>query len=344
MKHYLLPNTGNYYKASLHTHTSLSDGQLSPEEAKRKYMDLGYSIVAYTDHEILVPHNDLTDESFLAITSFEVSVSEQHHGAEGAKKCYHLNLYAKDPARTDSAVFSMRYVWNDRMKALVAENAKSTDYRRFYSTEAVNDLIRTANGDGFLVSYNHPVWSLQRYPDYIDLEGLWGIEVFNTGCFLGGWVETTQPFCDLLSKNKRLFPLCTDDSHKEADCGGGWVMVNADRLEYGAVMDSLERGDFYSSTGPEIREFYVEDNVAHISCSEAVSITILSERRSVVHAGGSAENPLTEVTLDLSRYLSRTNNVDFHPAKPYIRLEIIDKYGKTAYTRAYEHSEFREGN
>ena len=32
MKKYLLPETGNFYKANLHVHTTISDGALSPEE------------------------------------------------------------------------------------------------------------------------------------------------------------------------------------------------------------------------------------------------------------------------------------------------------------------------
>ena len=56
MKRYLLPETGRFFKANLHCHSNLSDGQLSPEEIKKIYMDKGYSIVAYTDHDILLPH------------------------------------------------------------------------------------------------------------------------------------------------------------------------------------------------------------------------------------------------------------------------------------------------
>ena len=34
MKKFLLPETGNYYKANLHCHTNISDGNLTPEEMK----------------------------------------------------------------------------------------------------------------------------------------------------------------------------------------------------------------------------------------------------------------------------------------------------------------------
>ena len=38
MRKYLLPNTGNHYKANLHVHTTVSDGQMTPEEIKRIYI------------------------------------------------------------------------------------------------------------------------------------------------------------------------------------------------------------------------------------------------------------------------------------------------------------------
>ena len=52
MKKYLLPETGNFYKANMHCHTCLSDGKPTPEEMKEHYKGLGYSIIAFTDHDL----------------------------------------------------------------------------------------------------------------------------------------------------------------------------------------------------------------------------------------------------------------------------------------------------
>ena len=70
MKKYLLPNEGNFYKANLHCHSSLSDGTLTPKELKDLYKANGYSVLAYTDHDIFIPHNELTDDSFVALSGF----------------------------------------------------------------------------------------------------------------------------------------------------------------------------------------------------------------------------------------------------------------------------------
>ncbi len=49
MKKYLLPESGKFYKANLHLHTTISDGRMTPEEVKQAYMEQGYSLLAYTD-------------------------------------------------------------------------------------------------------------------------------------------------------------------------------------------------------------------------------------------------------------------------------------------------------
>ena len=40
MKKYLLPEKGNFYKANLHTHSTISDGKLTPEAVKEAYKEL----------------------------------------------------------------------------------------------------------------------------------------------------------------------------------------------------------------------------------------------------------------------------------------------------------------
>ena len=37
MKKYLIKEEGNFYKANLHMHTTVSDGKMTPLEVKEKY-------------------------------------------------------------------------------------------------------------------------------------------------------------------------------------------------------------------------------------------------------------------------------------------------------------------
>jgi len=279
MKRQLLAQK-NAYKANMHMHTTVSDGRMTPEETKQAYKNAGYSIVAFTDHEVIVPHNDLRDEAFLPITSFEVAVSERCPGKIGrCSRTYHINLFSKDPQKVFSSAFSASSVRREQSKPFIPAGMEDFECPKEYSVACINSIIAKAKEEGFLVSYNHPVWSLQDYSDYIDLKDVWGVELHNTGCVHQGYVDNTQPMEDLLRRGERVFPLATDDAHRLSDCFGGWIWVLADRLEYADVMDALERGDFYASTGPEIYEISVEDHLLTVRTSSAVSVDVATDRR-----------------------------------------------------------------
>ena len=185
MKQHLLPEDGQFYKANMHTHTNVSDGRFSPEEIKKLYMEQGYSIVAYTDHEVFVPQNHLTDANFLAINATEIAINDGWHGGFMFNKCYHINLYAKEQNAEHCPVLHGN-TWLEHSKQYIREETKQNPYKSHYSVSGVNDMIRKAVKAGFLVCFNHPVWSCQDYSDYMGIKGLWGIEVYNTGCFRGG--------------------------------------------------------------------------------------------------------------------------------------------------------------
>ena len=41
-------------KGCLHTHTTASDGNLTPQQTADAYADLGYDFIAFTDHDYLL--------------------------------------------------------------------------------------------------------------------------------------------------------------------------------------------------------------------------------------------------------------------------------------------------
>ena len=48
-------------KGALHTHTTKSDGKLTPDEVLRVYRDLGFDFIALTDHDFLMMPNAYKD-------------------------------------------------------------------------------------------------------------------------------------------------------------------------------------------------------------------------------------------------------------------------------------------
>ena len=332
MKKHLLLGTGNFYKANLHIHTTVSDGDMSPEEIKRIYMEQGYSVVAFTDHEIMVPHPELTDEGFLAITSSEISVNQRLDCDFCFTRAYHLNIYSPEERRDCFRGFDKSKLWFKHSDRFITPEQEQINELRVYSVDCINDFIKRANDDGCLVSYNHPVWSLQDYSDYSSLKGLWGVEVYNTACARNGYFDTAAPVDDLLRVGERVMPLATDDAHKLCDCFGGFTMIRAEELSYDKIFAALKNGDFYASTGPEFHEITYEDGVLKISCSPVSFITMTTDCR-YTFAKRSQDNSLTQAEFNLDGFLDLCKkNENQHK---YIRLTLVDDKGQTAYSRAY---------
>lgn len=336
MRKYLISADGKFYKANLHVHTDVSDGRVTPEEVKEAYKSHGYSVVAYTDHEVFVPHNDLSDSDFLAINSVEVAINNNFPGGFKYNKTFHINLYAKSPDKKDCCVCTASSVFVEGSKKYISEFAAANPYKKHYSTAAINDLIKRANDDGFLVCLNHPVWSLQNYTDYSGLKGLWGIEVYNTASAKSGYVDTVMPFEDLLREGESLVAVAADDAHRiNVAAFGGWTMIKSTELSYGAIMSALESGDCYSSTGPEINELYIEDGVIKVKTSAAVSILLTTDIRIAKSALGTADNPISEASFDINDYLTTATSDEVKPFASWIRLEVVDSSGNHAWTRSY---------
>ena len=333
MKKYLIPRQGKFYKANMHCHTNISDGKQTPEEIKADFKAKGYSIVAITDHEIMMPHTELRDESFLPITAYEVQLRDWNR-QPNCIKLYHMNLYSPDPDRYLSKTYCKKDAWwGNIVNHFTDEMAEAGLAERYYGKDFAQWIIDTANSEGMLVSYNHPVWSLQNHDDYTGLKGLWGVEWFNTGCELAGYHENEQPIIDLLGEGERVFPLATDDNHSILSCFGGWIQVKAKSLDYDTVFKALKKGDFYSSTGPEIKSLYVEDGVVKIHTSAAKRICLITDRRLTV-SKNAKDKLLTRAELSLENLLkSHEKTGEYRNA--YFRLEVIDKYGNRALTRAY---------
>lgn len=332
MKKHLLPDKGRFYKANLHIHTTVSDGEMTPEEIKRIYMEQGYSIVAFTDHEIMVPHPELTDGDFLALTSTEISVNQRCDCDFHFTKTYHLNIYSPEEMKSCFRSFDRSKMWVPQSFDYITPEQDSCGLFREYSIDSVNEAIRLANEEGCLVSYNHPVWSLQDYSDYIDLEGLWGVELYNTACARNGYVDSDKPLDDLLRAGKRVFPLATDDSHKLCDCFGGFVMVKAESLDYSTVFSALRRGDFYCSTGPEIKELSIENGVVSVSSSPVKFIGVSNDTR-LLFTQKANDSLLSEANIDINWYLElASQGVNEHQ---YIRITLVDEMGNAAYSRPY---------
>ena len=334
---HLLPATGRFYKANLHTHTVVSDGSRTPEQMRDHYRAHGYQIVAFTDHDLCLAHPQLRTEDFLPLTGYEMSIHSAIPCLDWHKVC-HLSYLSKQADQTAMVCHDRRfflragntYKYEDQMKVL-------TEEQREYSQEFIQHAIDEGNKHGFLVILNHPVWSMQTYEEYAHLKGLWGIEVYNHGsAVIGSGDNNDRAFEDLLWQGEFPIPVAADDSHSEKSSLGGWMMICAEKLEYGAVIEAMEKGDLYASIGPEIHRLTVENGQLCIETSPCQRIFLLTETRYCARIIAKDE-PLTEGKIDLTQWYEKVRERSAENA--YIRIRVEDGQGNCAYTRAYRAEE-----
>ena len=328
----LLDKNKPFYKANLHCHSTYSDGKRTVEELKAAYMAQGYSVVAFTDHEHLIDNSRLTDENFLAITACEVAIKEfptQSTLKNMYMRVCHLNFYALEAHNTLTPCYSSVYdhYVSEEVKPLISFD---TEYERVHTAEGINEMIRIANENGFIVSYNHPSWSLENATHYLGYEGVWAVEIYNTGCRKSGYSDDEHVYDDMLRAGKKLFCTAADDNHNahpfespNSDSFGGHVWINADKLDYSTIMQALQKGDFYASTGPQIFSLTLENGVVYIQTSPCQKIDLLTRGRRTK----TAIAPIGKHLMDASFVLQDNDG--------YFRIRVTDENGKTAYTQAY---------
>ena len=338
----LLPSPSHLFKACLHTHSKVSDGHFTPEDIKRQYQALGYSVVAFTDHEMLRRHDELADDSFLPLAGLEIALWSHRYDRHEPKPHdrVHLNLLATRPDVIAQpwldAVQCARYA--KRGNGFAEFNAtpeeiaiarqelhigEHPDKSRYFDAETVRALVREAKAAGFLVALNHPRWSYLSLSDADAFEGLWAVEVYNNQTDAPG---ESDDFYDALlrgGKNPGIVCLATDDAHCDDDFGHGWVNIWADRLDHDSIIAALRAGRFHASTGPEIREARLADGILSVKTSPCASVRVLDEKGRLDVQSAVLSAPRTEWSLVLDRNPSG-----------YVRLVAEDGRGGKAWTNA----------
>jgi hypothetical protein len=117
------------------------------------------------------------------------------------------------------------------------------------SQTVINDILSA----GGLPWLNHPHWAAQPWTahEVKDLTGYYGIEVFS-GVLSTGTANAEDVWDDLLRWGMLIFGTAVDDCHDvtSSSFNKGWVHVFADTLNLTDIINALENGNFYASTGP----------------------------------------------------------------------------------------------
>ncbi|MBO5223102.1 MAG: PHP domain-containing protein [Clostridia bacterium] len=334
MTKYLLPQNGNFYKANLHSHSTVSDGRNTPKEMKDYYKEHGYQILALTDHELLVDHSDLSEPDFLMLTGYEYAFVEDVPYSYA--RTLEINLFPKDPKNLTQICFNPKNVWHGEKWRCETLAYHGGIYERKLTKESVQEVVNEAVKHGFLVSLNHPHYSFISPEFFGKINGLFAMEVHNQGSYYNSCDYNPQMYDQMLRMGHKVFPIASDDNHRayvyddKIDIRPwGFNMIKAERLTYDSVIKALENGDFYASQGPQIYDLYVENGVINVKCDEVKAIIMHTKNRFFVQRHADVGCVLTSAKIIV-------------PKDEYMWIEVVDAYGRRALTRAYYKDEMTE--
>jgi hypothetical protein len=296
----------NWYKGNTHTHTLNSDGDSTPDEVVRWYRENGYNFLVLTDHNFVTSVDGLNalhaaDEKFIVIKGEEVT------DKFGSKPIHvnGLNVARKIEPQGGNSVVEVLQRNVDAVRAV--SGVPHINHPNYEWAITADDLKQVQNNKLFEIYNGHH-------------------RANNLG---GGGVPGLEEVWDvILSKGKLLYGIAVDDAHtfkqpgnrNSAQPGRGWVVVRTDRLSTSAILDALERGDFYASTGVELADYQ--------TTGKDVTITIKQERSTkyrVLFIGQSGR-VLKEAITNPAVYQFLGNEM-------YVRAKIIDSNGSAAWTQ-----------
>jgi hypothetical protein len=284
-----------WQKGNLHTHSFWSDGDDFPEMIIKWYKNNDYQFIALSDHNTMASRDywyklkekdnqnkvlekyqkslgdwvetkidstgmfvrlktfkeyqsKLEDpNSFLIIQSEEVTSSFEN-------KPVHINVTnikeKIEPFKGNSVYEVMQQTLDEvhaQRKKLDIPMFAHINHPNFGYGINVEDL-KKLNGERFFELYNgHPKVNNEGDDMNMDLETMW--DLINISYY-----NDNKPL---------LLGIATDDSHNyhvkskaNSNTGRGWVMVNSQKLDTESLINAMEAGDFYSSSGVILKQVF----------------------------------------------------------------------------------------
>ena len=285
----------HWQKGNLHTHSFWSDGDDFPEMIIKWYKDNDYQFIALSDHNTMASgdywyrlkekdnqnkvlekyqkslgdwvetkidstgtlvrlktfkeyQSKLEDpNSFLIIQSEEVTSSFEN-------KPVHINVTnikeKIEPFKGNSVFEVMQQTLDEvhaQRKKFNIPMFAHINHPNFGYGINVEDL-KKLNGERFFELYNgHPSVNNEGDDMHMDLETMW--DLINISYYN--------------DKKPLLLGIATDDSHNyhvksknNSNTGRGWVMVNSKKLDTESLINAMEAGDFYSSSGVMLKQVF----------------------------------------------------------------------------------------
>lgn len=291
--------TTMWWKGNLHTHSLWSDGDDFPEVVSAWYKDAGYHFLAISDHNTLqegerwisvsdLPGGEALVEQYREVMGADwVQTDEGPTGARVLLKP--LAEYRQRLEEPNSFLLIQSEEISDSFEGKPI-HLNATNVAEFIEPQGGTSVVdvmqrnvdavlaqRGATGQPMFPHINHPNFGWAITPDEIArVEGERFFEVYNGHHLVHTYGDSlrsgTERIWDivltkrLLAGRPVMYGIAVDDAHDYQDSGAdkanpgrAWIMVWARTLETDLIIDGLEAGRFYSTTGVTLDEFNITE-------------------------------------------------------------------------------------
>jgi hypothetical protein len=286
---------GQYFRGNIHSHSTNSDGLLSPADVAKAYRERNYDFIAITDHFLARYGFPITDSSPFRTSTFTTLLGAEMHV----------------PGLQNGIIWDLLAI------------GLPCDFPHQQASETDIDLVSRASAAGAFVAIPHPGWNGVVHSDGLRLiDVVDAIEIHNEGHTLdsdrgSGWFLADS----LATAGHRFSTFAADDAHFKTDRFdrfGGWINLKSESLDPESLLKSLKAGHYYASTGATIRNVEITGNEIVVEADPAVGIMLggAGTIRQYVRGDG-----LTQATFQRSLFESS-----------FFRVIVVQANGKKAWS------------
>ena len=277
----------NWHKGNLHTHSLWSDGDDFPEMIIQWYKEHNYQFVAISDHNTIA-----SDEYWYRLKQREI----EHKTLEKYQQAFGDWVEIKDAPDSTAVRLKTFEEYREKLeepgifKVIRSEEVTSSYEKKPVHINVTNiqNFIEPVQGNSVVdvmqqtldqvhaqrIETNTPMFAHINHPNFgygitaEDIKKLNGerfFEVYNGHPA----VLSTDEMWDAINISYHqqgkplLYGIATDDSHnyhsqssKLSNSGRGWVMVESEELTTNSLIEAMEAGKFYASSGISLKTVF----------------------------------------------------------------------------------------
>lgn len=310
-----------WYKGNLHTHSYWSDGDEFPERIMDWYKNHSYQFIGLSDHNTLaagekwkkIAKSKLYEDSFAKYLE-KYGKDWVTYKIDSGRTLVKLKTLAEyRPLFEDKNFLILQseeitsrfenkpiHINATNIQTIIGPQTGSSVTEVMQKTVDAVLKQREESGVPMIVHLNHPNfgWGVS-VQDIIDLKGERFFEVYNGHPAVNNYGDSLRPGTEemwdrinvaYLNRGQQiLYGLATDDSHNYhqfgkafSNSGRGWVMVKAKALTPESLIEALEAGAFYASTGVTLENVSYNNHTLAITVKPEAGIEYTTEFIGVV--------------------------------------------------------------